>query len=990
MAEISIPHKEAGDSLSASEVNTIVAGVNASSSIGHDHDDLYYTEGEIDERLGIYALTEEVEALLVNKQDAGDYATNTALTAGLATKQATGDYATNTALTTAVNNLKDGVATEGNTLAKLYALITAMNEGTTAPSVADIAARDAYSITAGQTIMVLDDGDGKWAYYFANTSGVGASYTKLSDEDTFNAVMSASAIKTSYESNPDTNAFTDSYKTALDGLAAALAAKQATLVSGTNIKTFNGQSLLGSGDITSAGGDVTNSTITSLRALTAPSDTVRYYLTDPGKEGLLCYDPADTTSTDDGALCLVSTNGKRFKRIIQNNTVNLSWFEGATDYTAIIKKLSDAGYAMEGMPGAVYPCTSLQTITDKNIVLDGKGCTFELTYTGSFGNWLQILTTPNTAHTVEAISDYNGSATSSSNNLFTNIGLGGTHGSSYIQLAGDQTGNLSRGDVVRLYATDQYITGLENATYVRKAEYFVIEQIAYDATTNKTRVAFQGSLFYSYNITANVKLCSVKPYKCILKNFNFKMKSATAIGHIYVRGYVKPVFDNITMSNLYFAGIQTKGCFEPYIVGCSFYNSENSNADGRGIATVSGANAGYAIGDGGSWGVRVDKCTFVNVRHGWTTLSRDQQTETSPWLLGETIGAVISNCVARGAAHAYDTHPDGVNIVFIGCNAENCTAAYQIRTRSTKIIGGSIIRAHTAIYIAFSSGNDGLASYRDPIVIQGVTIEQLHQDNLIAIKATSPYSFPIRIENCRISGGLIQLSYTEAKIINCEIDTRRGYAGGTEPTQQIDADNSDIKMFGCFMRSGGGSFTAFNLKGNNNVYADNLTLQTAANPRIAGGSNSNNKLVVRGATFLGSNSPTVPSTSDISGLVSGYTTFTVLRMQWDGESLDVTPSAKSSALIPITSTASTINLATRYLNGKHITEKFNSLAQNITVVNSSGVAGFDAGAEIGQIVTTINTTTFNVTLPTLNTVSKVLGQNQIAQRIWDGSTWRYL
>lgn len=37
-------------------------------------------------------------------------------------------------------------------------------------------------------------------------------------------------------------------------ISTALATKQATLVSGTNIKTVNGNSLLGSGDITISGG----------------------------------------------------------------------------------------------------------------------------------------------------------------------------------------------------------------------------------------------------------------------------------------------------------------------------------------------------------------------------------------------------------------------------------------------------------------------------------------------------------------------------------------------------------------------------------------------------------------------------------------------------------------------------------------------------------------------------------------------------------------
>jgi len=50
-------------------------------------------------------------------------------------------------------------------------------------------------------------------------------------------------IKQQYENNPDTNAFTDSLKTKLEfGV-------QDKLVSGTNIKTINNESILGSGNI---------------------------------------------------------------------------------------------------------------------------------------------------------------------------------------------------------------------------------------------------------------------------------------------------------------------------------------------------------------------------------------------------------------------------------------------------------------------------------------------------------------------------------------------------------------------------------------------------------------------------------------------------------------------------------------------------------------------------------------------------------------------
>lgn len=127
-------------------------------------------------------------------------------------------YETQTSAAGRITAIKDSVVPSGDTLKKLYDLITASYSEIT---VADIAARDAYNILSLPTnVFVLDDGDGKWALYKATTTGIGASYTKLSDADLFNAAMSASQIKLSYESNEDTNAFTDAYKDQLDSTTA--------------------------------------------------------------------------------------------------------------------------------------------------------------------------------------------------------------------------------------------------------------------------------------------------------------------------------------------------------------------------------------------------------------------------------------------------------------------------------------------------------------------------------------------------------------------------------------------------------------------------------------------------------------------------------------------------------------------------------------------------------------------------------------------------
>jgi hypothetical protein len=85
---------------------------------------------------------------------------------------------------------------------------------------ATITERDAYNVEKLPfQAFVNNDGDGNWALYRATSTGVGAGYLKISDPDLLNAVMSSAAIKTAYESNANTNAFTDSDKIRIDAIA---------------------------------------------------------------------------------------------------------------------------------------------------------------------------------------------------------------------------------------------------------------------------------------------------------------------------------------------------------------------------------------------------------------------------------------------------------------------------------------------------------------------------------------------------------------------------------------------------------------------------------------------------------------------------------------------------------------------------------------------------------------------------------------------------
>jgi len=145
--------------------------------------------------------------------------------------------------TSLVNALKDGVPTQGDSLQKLYNLVIASGTNRSATT---IVARNALNVNILDKVLVDDDGDGNWALYMARTAGINATYIKISDPDLLNAVLTNSQIKTAYESNSDTNAFTNALKSKLDALPTA-----ATLSSDLALKVdkVTGSSLLADTEI---------------------------------------------------------------------------------------------------------------------------------------------------------------------------------------------------------------------------------------------------------------------------------------------------------------------------------------------------------------------------------------------------------------------------------------------------------------------------------------------------------------------------------------------------------------------------------------------------------------------------------------------------------------------------------------------------------------------------------------------------------------------
>ena len=82
---------------------------------------------------------------------------------------------------------------------------------------ADHAERNAMiNLDVADRVFVADDGDTKWALYKVGAvdgTGKGTSWIKILDQDSLENSISKESIKSTYELNPDTNAFTDAEQT---------------------------------------------------------------------------------------------------------------------------------------------------------------------------------------------------------------------------------------------------------------------------------------------------------------------------------------------------------------------------------------------------------------------------------------------------------------------------------------------------------------------------------------------------------------------------------------------------------------------------------------------------------------------------------------------------------------------------------------------------------------------------------------------------------
>ncbi len=111
--------------------------------------------------------------------------------------------------------------------------------------VATIAERDALAdLGTNDRVFVADSGDGSWATYKPtafDVDGMVTQWTQLSSQYSLEAVISASALRTEYLSNADTNAFVDADQTKVGHLSVT----QAIDLDDMALKAELGQDILG-------------------------------------------------------------------------------------------------------------------------------------------------------------------------------------------------------------------------------------------------------------------------------------------------------------------------------------------------------------------------------------------------------------------------------------------------------------------------------------------------------------------------------------------------------------------------------------------------------------------------------------------------------------------------------------------------------------------------------------------------------------------------
>lgn len=127
---------------------------------------------------------------------------------------------------------------------------------------------------------------------------------------------------------------------------------------------------------------VVATTIAELRGSPHLKSLDLYFIQDPGQEGYFALDAADSTTPDNTGMTLVTSDGKRFKRIVEDEFVRVSWFgakgSGTGDDSVAVQVAADSltsGQTMLFDGGKHYLLLHAVQLSRKKVRIAGRGAT---------------------------------------------------------------------------------------------------------------------------------------------------------------------------------------------------------------------------------------------------------------------------------------------------------------------------------------------------------------------------------------------------------------------------------------------------------------------------------------------------------------------------------------------------------------------------------------------------------------------------------------
>lgn len=423
-------------------------------------------------------------------------------------------------------------------------------------------------------------------------------------------------------------------------------------------------------------------TISNIRDLSGELKSNYYTTTDKNQEGNWYYDSTDTTSLDNTGTILVTSDGKRIKRIYAGEVVFLDWFgadkTGELDTTDILIKALSVGKSIQCTANAEYKFNgSVKKIGSWPSII-GKGATFiqnsqvrMLNPIGRFGDIVPVISysvvSPTYITTTRKVTQINVTSTS----------------------------GFMVGDLVRIYSDDlDTRAGFPNATL---GETFTISEIATDQWIRTSAPLRRGNLYVN-----NVRISRSLRDTCYIEGLNFTtadgvtpINSGNASNaYIYCSGMYKPIFQNLYAYRGYGNIFVPQSCY-----GAIFLNVKARDLADKPVV----GQYGYFICDANSEFTQVDGIYGENTRHMTTTNAYRNITDSDYHEAtnhGYTFGMSVTNGYNLGGGNAaFDAH-DGAdqttfkNLLVVGIGYRPVTPqsdnnqpngfAFQFRGKNSK------------------------------------------------------------------------------------------------------------------------------------------------------------------------------------------------------------------------------------------------------------------------------------------------------------------